>query len=406
MATGYQREKTKYPGVFIVERSGERYVYIMYRHTVSKKQVEEKLGTVSQGWTAARGNTERAKRIAGIQSSNSERRQQQRAEKEAEANRWTFSRLLEEYLASKPELRSEKAMSYNFNKHSVSFVGDKMPEELTHWDIESIKRKLTKSKAQPKTVFNTLDYLKRLANFGFKRGLCANVPFHIELPTVHNKTTEYLTPEELNRLLLALEEEPEPIRNFFHFMIQTGFRRDELQTLIWSDIDLNRKGILIRAINAKSGRDESVPLSDAAMNVLVAQYQIRDQRQPDIAKRDLVFFTQTGHEWGKSQSAITKIYKRLKEKAELPENFRGNHGIRHTFGSLHANKETAPLVIQKLMQHKDLRTTMRYIELADKSVREGAQRTGELIEDYLQSKSIDLEAPVADLNSEGIQHPA
>ena len=151
----------------------------------------------------------------------------------------TFRNLLQEYLSSKPNLRSAKMILYNFNKHSAEIIGDKLPEELIHRDIEEIRSKLIEAK--PMTVFHTLELIKRLANFGFKRKLCANINFHIELPTVHNKTTEFLNSDELKRLIAALNREPETIRNFFMLILQTGMRRDELQTLRWSDIQFQRK---------------------------------------------------------------------------------------------------------------------------------------------------------------------
>ena len=104
----------------------------------------------------------------------------------------------------------------------------------------------------------------------------------------------------------------------------------------------------------------------------------------------MVFFTINGNVWGKSQSAITKIYKRIHEAAELPKSFRMAHGLRHQFGGMHANAGTRPLVLQKLMQHKELKPPQRYIEIAEKTLRDVAERTSELIEKHLRNDVIDL----------------
>ena len=383
-------QKTRYPGIFERHlKNGDIVFYAFYRR--DDRQIKDKIGGRSRGWSAKSASEERALRIAGKSEPTVERKKRLKTEQEADANRMTFKRLLEEYLACKPHLRSAKALRYNFGKHSAHLIGDKLPEELTHWDIEPIRHSLVKAKARPKTIFNTLEYIKRLVTFGFKRGLCANLSFHIELPTVHNKTTEFLNPDEFRRLVAALEQEPEPICNFFTFILFTGMRRGELQTLKWSDIDLHRKLLIIRPENAKSGREESIPLSAGALDVLRRQGAIKDQRQPHVATPDLVFFTIAGNVWGRSQSAVTKIYKRLHENADLPESFRMAHGLRHQFGGMHANAGTPPILIQKMMQHKELRTTQRYIEITEPTLRSGAELTDQLVGEYLNDNPKDLE---------------
>ena len=59
----YQREATQYPGVFWLTIRGIETLYIRYKRPGTAKAVEEKLGSKAQGWTAPRGNAERAKRI-------------------------------------------------------------------------------------------------------------------------------------------------------------------------------------------------------------------------------------------------------------------------------------------------------------------------------------------------------
>jgi len=385
-----KKTKTRYTGIYQHEHLGGKDITFLAMYRKNGRLIEDKIGKKSEGWTARAASEERTLRLKGLAETTTERKQRLSLEQEANASRMTFRRLLEEYLVCKPHLRSAKAVRYNFERHSVQFIGNKLPEELTHWDIENIRRKLSKAKAKPKTLFNTLEYVKRLANFGFKRGLCANIPFQVELPVVHNKTTEYLNPGELRRLVAAWEQELEPIRNFFMLVLHTGLRRDEVQTLKWSDIDLHRRLLVIRQENAKSGREESLPLSGGALEVLHRQWSIKDQRKPRVVAQDLVFFTTGGNVWGRSQSAITKIYKRLQKNADLPESFRMAHGLRHQFGGMHANAGTAPLVLQRLMQHKELRTTQRYIELTEPTLRKGAERTAELIQSHLQEKATGL----------------
>ena len=84
---------TGYKGVFYVERRGERILSIFYRKPGDRKQYEEKLGTSAQGWTPARANAERSRRINGQELTNNDRRQAQLKAKRNAESRPTIERL-------------------------------------------------------------------------------------------------------------------------------------------------------------------------------------------------------------------------------------------------------------------------------------------------------------------------
>ena len=94
----YQRETTQYPGVFWLTIQGIETLYIRYKRPGTDKAVEEKLGLKAQGWTAPRGNAERANRINGQAKSNVELRESRIAERLAEESRQTIDRLWGAYL--------------------------------------------------------------------------------------------------------------------------------------------------------------------------------------------------------------------------------------------------------------------------------------------------------------------
>ena len=96
-----KRISTGYKGVFYIERQGEKILSIFYRKPGDRKQYEEKLGTSAQGWTPARANAERSRRINGQELTNNERRQAQFEAKRNAESRSTIERLWQLYLESK-----------------------------------------------------------------------------------------------------------------------------------------------------------------------------------------------------------------------------------------------------------------------------------------------------------------
>jgi len=52
----------------------------------------------------------------------------------------------------------------------------------------------------------------------------------------------------------------------------------------------------------------------------------------------------------------------------------GWHNLRHTFATIHANDLSTPLaVVQKMLGHKHITTTMRYVHVKDKALVDAAE---------------------------------
>jgi hypothetical protein len=105
-----KRHKTKYPEVFYVMGKAvgtgkpERIYYIRYRKDGNR--IEEKAGRQFQDdMTPARAAQVRTNRIQGKELSNKEQREAEKVAKEAEASRWTISRLWKEYKKNNPKLK-------------------------------------------------------------------------------------------------------------------------------------------------------------------------------------------------------------------------------------------------------------------------------------------------------------
>jgi site-specific recombinase XerD len=99
---------------------------------------------------------------------------------------------------------------------------------------------------------------------------------------------------------------------------------------------------------------------------------------------DRVFFDSYGRPIAKRQTCIDNWSKVIREKAGIPKSFHLLHGLRHHFGSVHAANGTPMPVLQKLMHHSEIKTTMIYIEINQNELEEAAQKTVELLDFRLE----------------------
>ena len=214
------RIKTKYPGVYyrevqrITGPGTERVYYIVFKKV--GKTHEEKVGRqYVDDMTPAKAALIRASRIEGKRKSKKELIQEKTAAEEAVKNRWTIGRLWEEYKAQKTVFKGKPQDEARYGKHLKPLFHDKEPSELIPLDVDRLRVKMSK-KVAPQSVKNTLALLKRIINFGVKRGLCSDVAFHIQLPKVNNLKTEDLTKEQLSRRYPGHGRRPEHLVRQLH----------------------------------------------------------------------------------------------------------------------------------------------------------------------------------------------
>ena len=365
-----KRYKTKYPGVYYIQgqaagtRKAERIYYITYRK--GGKQIHEKAGRQFQDdMTPARAAGLRARKIEGALPSNRQRRLTEKAAREAEQNRWTIIKLWEAYKKGRPDLKGLATDQNRFDKHIEPLFGSKEPEELLPLDIDRLRIKLLKTRA-PATVKNALELLRRIINYGKKKRLCQGPDFTIEMPRVNNLKTEDLTPEQLTRLLTAIDNDPHAhAGDMMKLALFTGMRRGEMFRLRWRDVDFERGFIHLR--DTKGGIDQSIPLNDAARQLLTQRPRTRS----------VYVFPGRG---GKQRKDINKAVNAIKNTAGLPKNFRPLHGLRHVYASVLASSGQVDLyTLQKLLTHKSPSMTQRYAHLRDETLQRASNVASEII---------------------------
>ena len=385
-----ERFSTKYPGVTYVEGTStngkpEKIYYIRYRK--NGKLIEEKAGRqFKNDMTPARAASIRTQRIQGDDLSNEEKRE---AERKVE-DRWTIDKLWEEYRACNPTVKAIDKDVDRYKAYLKTPFGGKEPKELVPLDVDRVRIKLQKT-LKPATVKNAMELLRRITNFGVKKHLCDGLGFTIQMPEVYNEKTEDLTPDELTRLLEAIESDSNyQVANLMKMALFTGMRKGELFKLRWQAVDFERGFIAIK--DPKGGPDQKIPLNDAAREILSSH-----PRTPDS---EYVF---PGADNGRRRNAH-RVVNRIKERAGLPRDFRPLHGLRHVYASMLASSGKVDMyVLQRLLTHKSPTMTQRYAHLRDEALRNASDLAGDIITRAMNGKGDpDQKGSVIHLEHRGI----
>jgi len=385
--------RTRYPGVYVILGTDplgdpQRIFYISFRR--NGKQHFEPVGREGDRTEDGKKITEavaagiRSDKIKGRLLPNRERREAERAEKKAVAERWTFDKLWTEYKAGKPEEKRSATDETNFTKHLFPAFGDKEPREIAPLDVDRLRMKLSK-KLKAGTVKNILELLRRLSNFAKKKQLCDPLSFPVTMPKVNNLKTEDLNAGQMAALLTILRDgtvtdkdgkettlDPDA-REIMLLAIYTGMRRGEIFRLTWEDVDFRRGFITLR--EPKGGTDQTIPLPEEAREFLEARPREKTKEGKEIP----YIFPGRG---GKMKADASKHFRAIREAAKLPADFRPMHGLRHVFASMLASSGEVDLyTLQRLLTHKSPTMTQRYAHLTDAALKRGSNVMSRIVAD-------------------------
>ena len=198
--------------------------------------------------------------------------------------------------------------------------------------------------------------------------LSANPAARIPREKVKNRMERWLTEEEEEKLLNAC---PEWLRDMVIFSLNTGFRQNEMLSLTWNQVDLNRKAILFWE-QKNNGRD-TVPINEKAADLLKKIWKVRSLSSTHV------FLTSNGTPF--IARNLVRSFSIALEKAGI-ENFRW-HDLRHTFATrlIHAGVDL--YTVQRLGRWRSLSMVMRYAHHSVESLRTGMEAVNRLTSTYL-----------------------
>ena len=177
---------------------------------------------------------------------------------------------------------------------------------------------------------------------------------HFYLPGAKTPSTlpEILNHDELVRLFTVTTNPKH--RSVLMTAYAAGLRASELGRLRLSDIDSKRMSL--RIDQGKGNKDRYVPLSPRLLEQL-REYWRRKRPEPWLFPNELLGRPMTRHGAG-------HIYRGAKDRAGIRKTG-GIHTLRHCYATGLLEAGVALPVIQRRLGHNSIRSTMRYLHLAN-----------------------------------------
>jgi len=148
--------------------------------------------------------------------------------------------------------------------------GGKLLNQISRQQIQSFHTALRESGLAAATANHQVKLLRRALNLAVEWGMLEKNPAaQISLFAEDNKVENYLDQEELERLLTVLRtDRNRPVCHIVLFLLSTGARLNEALQARWRQCDRVNHVWRIPASNSKSKKIHSVPLNDAALDIL------------------------------------------------------------------------------------------------------------------------------------------
>jgi len=177
------------------------------------------------------------------------------------------------------------------------------------------------------------------------------------------KLLTVLTEDEQGRLL----EQPnsryptgERNQTMLRLMLNTGLRLAEVTSLKWHDVDLTTGKLMVR--QGKVSKDRPLWLAEGDIERLRSW---RERQAVQCGQCDHVFTTLQGQPLG--HRYVQRMVNRYATKAGIDKNI-SPHTLRHSFAT-DLYRETSKIrLVQKVLGHSDLSTTMIYTHIFDEEV--------------------------------------
>ncbi len=359
-------------------------IYYALRYKVDGKSYEEGLGWASEGWTLEKARTTLAElRIAKKTGTGpitlKEKRsnaKQERDIKEQEAQ-LSLQHIFDNGYMSAQLTKSQSAINSEkrlMRLHITPFFGNTPLQAINPKMMDDFLSQLMEKKSErtgkalsAATIRYTFAVIRQVWNYALSRDL-TKVPYpakRVKAPVVDNRRMRFLTRDEADRLLEALEKRSQDLHDQSLLSLFCGLRAGEIFKLEWSDINFEEGFLHVRD---RKNKESGIAWLTSRVKVMLERRAINNTDSP------LVFPSRIGN----VRDETSKVFPKAVAEIGLNDGVTDHrdkvvfHTLRHTFASWLAQKGVPLHTLAGLMGHKTTIMTQRYAHLSPEGMKAAA----------------------------------
>lgn len=262
----------------------------------------------------------------------------------SEAENTTLRELLNRYLTEvTPHKKGATVEGYRIQTWLKTSLADRYLSSIRSTDFAHWRDNRIKEGKSPNTIRLELAVISNMLNiarteWGFES--LTNTTENVRIPRLPNGRTRRVSDAEIALLIENTESYELPY--LLRIALETGMRRGEIASLVWRNIDLNARTLLLTT--TKNGERRQVPLSSNCINVL-----------KKIPKRT------DGRVFGMTPHAISYAFIRACKRCGL--NDLHFHDIRHEAITRLFERGLNVVEVSSISGHKTLQMLKRYTHL-------------------------------------------
>lgn len=397
--------KTNFPGVRYREHETRkngirRDQYFTIRYKLNGKDKEEGLGWASEGWSATKAYDrlkelkENKKAGEGPQTLAEKREiedKRKQADKEAKAQAEresiTFGQFFEKVYFPTSQTGKKKETTRKEREHFKNWINPvigKTPlKDVKPFAIEKIKKNVLDTGKTPRTLQYIFATIRQTWNMARRDGLVSgdSPTKQVKVPKVDNRRIRFLSHDEAESLLKALQTKDQLTHDLALLSLHTGLRTGEMVNLKWSHVDLDRG--IINVMDPKGGGGRAAFMTEK----IKAMFEAMKRRKPE----DFVFVKKDGDKF-KNIDEMPRVF--FEVVAELgfnrditdPRQKIVAHSLRHTFASWLVEAGVDLYTVKELMGHSVIAMTERYAHLSNGTLQNATKTLERAIERAGQGK--------------------
>lgn len=289
-------------------------------------------------------------------------------------NKLTIEDLMNEWLESKQneiELKTYKSYKLWATK-IINAIGSIKVKDVNVKILEDFYNELrTTTALAPKSIQDIYTTMSMALNKAIKWGYILNNPnLQIDKPKVKKQEIQCYSPEDVEKMLSVLKNEPLKYQAIITLAIDSGCRRGEITGLTWNDVDFDKSFIVVnkttqylptQGIYEKSTKSET---SNRVIYITNSTKQLLKKYQAEQFEKRILL----GSKWQNSNRVFTTDYgadmhpdtpSKILEKIIKKYNLKRItfHGLRHTSISLQIASGVQSQIVSKRAGHSSVAVT-------------------------------------------------